>query len=114
MVRTLRTLTAATAAVAFTALLATSASALPAGSVQQPPAASETIQVRDGCGRGMRYSNRRDRCVRSNDDRRGNDAGRAINRMFNQAIGGGSQRRGRDVCGRGFRFSHNRGRCVRD
>jgi hypothetical protein len=97
---------------------------------------SDVILVRDGCGRGMRFSNRRGGCVEDfNSAPRvvvvprgcgrgfrmtgrgdcvpvhgGDDASRVINSLIGQAIGGGG-RRG-DGCGPGLRFSNSRGRCV--
>lgn len=59
----LKTITTAAAAGALTALLTVGASALPLAPLKQPGAESNLILVRDGCGRGMRYSNSRDRCV---------------------------------------------------
>jgi hypothetical protein len=56
-----------------------SASALPLAPVAQAASETSDIQlVRDGCGRGLRYSNRRDRCVRIRDrDVRRDDDGDA-------------------------------------
>ena len=48
---------------------------------------ADTTQVRDGCGRGMRFSERRQRCVPDED----------------REVG---------VCPRGFRWSDGRQRCV--
>jgi hypothetical protein len=70
---------------------------------------SDVTLVRDGCGRGMRYSHRRGGCVPS-DGPRGDDPGRVIGGIINRAIDPGP-RRG-DGCGRGWRYSNSRGRCV--
>ena len=51
---------------------------------------SDLLLVRDGCGRGMRFSNSRQRCV--------------------EDFGGGP--RVEPGCPRGMRFSNSRGRCV--
>lgn len=53
---------AATVAVAVTSL-AGSAEAFPAAPVKQIAVENHLILVRDGCGPGMRFSNRRDRCI---------------------------------------------------
>jgi len=71
---------------------------------------SDVTLVRDGCGRGMRFSNSRQRCVEDGGPRRDEPA-RVINRIINQSVGGGAGRRG-DGCGRGMRFSNSRQRCV--
>jgi hypothetical protein len=101
----LKTLTLAVALSAMTALYAGGASALPAAPATTQAATqaaqNDVTLVRDGCGRGQRFSNRRNRCVERDDDRgfRGRD------RDF---------RRDRDGCRRGWRFSNRRNRCVRD
>ena len=79
---------------------------------------SHLMQVRDGCGRGFRYSNRRGRCVEDFDDRRGppvrrgppGDPGVAIM----QGIIGGAMMapRGRPACPRHMRWSERRNGCV--
>lgn len=78
---------------------------------------SHVLQVRDGCGRGRRYSNRRDRCVEDFDDRRGPpvrrgqpvDPGVAI---MQGVIGGMVAPRGRPGCPRNMRWSDRRNACV--
>lgn len=118
--------------------------ALPAGDASAAPLAfakgvisqaqdSDLVLIRDGCGRGMRFSNRRQTCVedfnsgprfvepgcprgmRFSNSRGhcvpmgGVDPGAAIvNGVINGLIGGG----GHPNCGPGFRFSNSRGRCV--
>jgi hypothetical protein len=65
---------------------------------------SDVTVVRDGCGRGMRYSRSRGRCVLERDA----DPVRPIVREL--------LRPGRDAmpgCGRGFRWSERARRCVR-
>lgn len=98
-------------------LLANNAHALPlvgGATAIQGAQDSDVTLVRDGCGRGMRFSNNRGRCVRDGDGRRGDQVDRQINRMINRAIGGGSARHHDRDCGRGFHFSNRRGRCVRN
>jgi hypothetical protein len=61
---------ALTVAVGATSVpLAGSASALPLALAKTAAMATDAIQVRDGCGRGMRFSNRRQRCVEADRDR---------------------------------------------
>jgi hypothetical protein len=94
-------------------ILTIGAAGLPAAAAPLAPTSvmsddSLIVPVRDGCGRGMRFSNSRQMCVADfgdrrdmrGDDRRGNfrDDGRRDN--F------------RSECGRGMRFSNSRGRCV--
>jgi len=69
--------------------------------------------VRDGCGRGMRFSNRRQACVPQGGG--GVDPGAVIMQGVIQGLvgsGGGGVRRG-DGCPRGMRFSNSRQACVR-
>src|SRR5436190_1617322 len=70
---------------------------------------SDVTLVRDGCGRGMRYSNRRGGCVPIDGGGPGPDPAAAIiGGVINQAIGSGRPR----GCGRGMRWSDRRGGCV--
>jgi hypothetical protein len=71
----------------LSAFVAFDAGAMPFAPLQQGLAADETVLVRDGCGRGMRFSERRGRCVPDED-------------------------RDVRVCPRGFRWSERRERCV--
>jgi hypothetical protein len=80
-------LVATAAIVAFSALVALDAGAMPLAP-DLGLASGDTTLVRDGCGRGMRFSERRGRCVPDED--RGEVA----------------------VCPRGFRWSDGRQRCV--
>jgi hypothetical protein len=65
--------------------------------------------VRDGCGRGMRFSNRRQACVPEGG---GVDPGTAIIQgIIGGVVGSGGPRRG-DGCPRGMRFSNSRQACV--
>ena len=97
----LKITTFAIAVGAVSALLAVDAGALPVASVaHQAAAENNLVLVRDGCGRGMRYSHRRQRCVE--EGRGGPPVVIVPGREF------------RDRCGRGWRYSHSRGRCVRD
>jgi hypothetical protein len=100
-------------AMAGTVLLAAgSADAAPLALGKSAIAQSEALDggvilVRDGCGRGMRYSNRRGGCVPQ--DRGGVDPAAAI---IGGVIGGVLAPRRGDGCPRGWRFSNSRGRCV--
>jgi hypothetical protein len=88
---------------AVTALFAFDAGALPVAATQQQASADDNlVLVRDGCGRGMRYSHRRQRCVV--------DGGGGPPPVV--IVPGGVVRDG--GCARGWRWSHRRGRCVRD
>ena len=69
------------------AFVAFDAGAMPLAPVQQGLTADDTLFVRDGCGRGFRFSERRQRCVPDED-------------------------RTLAVCPRGFRWSDGRQRCV--
>jgi hypothetical protein len=94
-------------AVGAFALLAGPADAAPLTSSKSAISQSdETVLtlVRDGCGRGMRFSNRRQACVPQGG---GVDPGTAII----QGIIGGVVNAPRG-CGRGMRWSNSRGRCV--
>lgn len=85
-------------AAAMTGLSAPDANALPLALAKSADVGQVTVMVRDGCGRGMRFSNSRQTCVEAFDDRRQfRDEPR---RVF------------RDECGRGQRFSNSRQRCV--
>jgi hypothetical protein len=87
------------AAIAAIAAIPAGAGALPLAHQKAGIANSDTVQlVREGCGRGMQWSERRRRCVEDNP--------RAQIRDF---IRGGER-----SCGRGLRWSERRGRCVRD
>lgn len=59
----LKTITITVTAAAVSALLTVGASAAPLAPAKQFGIESNITLVRDGCGRGMRYSNSRDRCV---------------------------------------------------
>jgi hypothetical protein len=107
----MRTLQALIIAIAAVFLLAGGADAAPLGlgtsaAIQSDAQEGDVTLVRDGCGRGMRYSNRRGGCVPI--DRGPDPAAAIIGGVINQAI---SPRRG-DGCPRGWRFSNSRGRCV--
>ena len=85
---------------AMTAILPATATAMPLAPASQMNAAAQAgdnglTLVRDNCGRGRHFSNRRNRCV-SDDNFRGPQ------RNFR-----------RDDCRRGWHFSQRRGRCVR-
>ena len=144
--RTIRSTTLAALALPILAMLlmASDAGAVPLGlgkgAINELSAHESTvILVRDGCGRGMRFSNRRQMCVEDFDRgprfvapgcprgmRFSNSRGRCVpmhgqvdpgvaimQGIIGGAIGGAvnSGRRG-DGCGRGMRFSNSRQRCV--
>ena len=69
---------------------------------------SDVTLVRDGCGRGMRFSNRRQACVPIGG---GVDPGVVIMQGIIQGVVGSGGRRG-DGCPRGMRFSNSRQACV--
>jgi hypothetical protein len=93
----LKTLAMTVALGAGAALLAADATALPLSQGKAGVAAHDTVLlVREGCGRGWQWSERRRRCVRDNP--------RA---MMRDLVG-------RDRCGRGFHWSERRERCVRN
>jgi hypothetical protein len=83
-----RIVLSAAALIGLAALLAADASAIPFSAAQSGETASDTILVRDGCGRGLRWSNRRQACVPDDDV---------------PIVRG---------CPPGFRFSEGRQRCV--
>ena len=70
---------------------------------------SNLTLVRDGCGRGMRFSNRRQACVPQGGG--GVDPGAAIVHGIIQGVVGSGGRG--DGCPRGMRFSNSRQACVR-
>ena len=72
---------------ALGALVAVEAGAMPLSPVQHGFGSNDLTLVRDGCGRGFRFSERRQRCVPDED----------------REVG---------VCPRGFRWSDGRQRCV--
>ena len=82
-----RMLMVAAAVGALGALVTFEAGAMPLSPVEQGFGVSDLMLVRDGCGRGMRFSERRQRCVP--------DVEREI-----------------AVCPRGFSWSDGRQRCV--
>jgi hypothetical protein len=93
----LKTLALTIAVGAGCALLAAEARALPLAQGKAGAGAPEAVQlVREGCGPGMQWSERRRRCVADNP--------RAMLRDLTR----------HDRCGRGFHWSDRRGRCVRD
>jgi hypothetical protein len=92
------------AAICATAAIPAGAGALPLAQQKAGIANSDTVQlVREGCGRGMQWSERRRRCVEDN-------PGAQIRDMMR----GGEVRGGGRSCGRGMRWSERRGGCVRD
>ena len=90
--------------IAFTVALGAAAALLPAGAGAMPLAQdkagvadSDTVLlVREGCGRGMQWSERRRRCVPDSMRAQIRDAVKDTRR-----------------CGPGFHYSERRGRCVR-
>lgn len=96
--RLLALLAFAVAMTGLSGLSAPDANALPLALAKSADVEHVTVMVRDGCGRGMRFSNRRQTCVEAFDDRR----------EFRDE----PRRFVRDECGRGQRFSNSRQRCV--
>jgi hypothetical protein len=90
----------AVAAAGLSTLAITESAALPLAAAKTAAAVeSDALLVRDGCGRGMRFSNRRQACVEDfNDGPQRFEGGRDFRRV--------------DECGRGMRFSNSRQRCV--
>jgi hypothetical protein len=75
------------------------ADAMPLAQTKDGISTSDTVLlVREGCGPGRQWSERRRRCVEDNPRSQIRDMMR------------GAERR----CGRGLRWSDRRGRCVRD
>ncbi len=92
----LKTATLTVAIAAMSALFALDASALPlAAAKQQAAVESQLTLVRDGCGRGMRFSNHREDCVVDIHSR----SRREIRSRHHFAS---------DECPRGWRFSNRR------
>jgi hypothetical protein len=99
----------AAAILAVSAFVVSDADAMPIAPVDGF-ASGDTTLVRDGCGRGMRFSERRGRCVPDED----RDVA-VCPRGFRWSDG--RQRcvpevRVREACPPGFRFSERRERCV--
>jgi hypothetical protein len=93
----LKTLALTIAIGAGSALLATDAGALPLAQDKAGVAASDTVLlVRERCGPGRQWSERRRRCV--------TDTPRGMMRDMTR----------RHHCGRGLHWSDRRGRCVRN
>ena len=93
----LKTLVLTAALAAATTLIPAGAGAMPLAQDKAAIAGSDTVLlVREGCGPGMQYSERRRRCVP--------DSARAQMRD-------GVNMTGR--CGFGYHWSDRRGRCVR-
>jgi hypothetical protein len=101
----LKTIAFAAAMGTVTALMPAGAGAMPLAQDKAGIATSDTmLLVREGCGRGMQWSNRERRCVPDS-------TGAQIRDMMR----GGDDRRGaRERCGPGRRWSERRERCVRD
>ena len=89
----LKTFTLTVAIGAMVALFGVTANAAPISPSKQITSESNVLLVRDGCGRGMRFSHGRNRCVEQFESRR---------------------RMRRDDCRRGQHFSHRLERCVWD
>ena len=105
------------------------AQAMPMAAIQVPAAETEPLLVRDGCGRGMRFSNSRQRCVpdgdggfRGDGDFRRGPPPRAFDdgfrrgpppRAFDDGFRRGPPPRAFESgCPRGQRFSNSRQACV--
>lgn len=102
----LKTLVLTAAVGIMSALFVADASAMPLAQGKQTIEDSDTTLVADGCGRGMRYSNSRGRCVPQRD-------ADPIAPIIREIIRPRQEYRSRQDCGWGFRFSESRGRCVR-
>jgi hypothetical protein len=89
----LKTLTFAVAMATFSTLLAADAGAMPLAQTKQAAAQNDLVLVREGCGPGRRWSERRHRCVGEG------PIGRIIRR---------------EVCGPFHHWSVRRHRCVRN
>ena len=97
--------------IAFAAVLGIMAALIPGGAGALPLAQDKAgiasqdsvLLVREGCGRGMQWSERRRQCVPD-----------SANAQIRDMMRGGEVRGGRDRCGRGMRWSERRGYCVRD
>jgi hypothetical protein len=89
----LKTLTFALALGTFTTLLAVDAGALPLAQAAQAATSSDVVLVREGCGPGRRWSERRHHCV----------ANGPVGRIIRDAA---------RPCGPRHHWSVRRGRCV--
>jgi hypothetical protein len=99
-----------TAAVgALGALVAFDAGAMPFAPAADGLAAGDTMLVRDGCGRGLRWSERRQRCVPDEDRVRVCPRGFRWSERRERCV---PEARVLDDCPPGFRFSESRQRCV--
>lgn len=117
---------------ALVAIVLSGAVTLPANDSSAAPMSAATIgatqpqvlQVRDGCGRGLRFSERRGACVEDFDDAPGYDRGppRDYDRrpppvVYDRRPPAPEYYRERGPvapdCGRGMRFSNSRQACVR-
>lgn len=95
----LKTIALTAALGALAALMPAGAGALPLAQDKAGIAASDTVLlVREGCGRGMQWSERRRRCVPDS-------AGAQVRDMVRGVT---------DRCGPGRHYSERRGRCVRN
>ena len=93
----LKTIAFAAAIGAAAALIPASAGAMPLAQDKAGIGSSDTVLlIREGCGPGMQYSERRRRCVPDSMRAQIKDAVRETGR-----------------CGFGFHYSERRGRCVR-
>ncbi len=101
----LKTLALSAAIGAMTALVAVPAGAMPLSQSKQTVENEDITAVRDGCGRGFRYSSSRGRCVRVG----GPGPGVVVPIPGLQVIIPGVRR----GCGPGSRWSPRWGRCVR-
>ena len=95
----LKTIALTAALGALAALMPAGTGALPLAQDKAGIAASDTVLlVREGCGRGMQWSERRRRCV-------ADSAGAQVRDMVRGVT---------DRCGPGRHYSARRGRCVRN
>jgi hypothetical protein len=109
---------AAVAAAGLSALICSDAVAAPLAAAMPAGVESPTLQVRDGCGRGMRFSNSRQACVEDFGEGRGGGYDEGPRRYGDRPRGDGEGRgygyrdAPRPDCGPGMRFSNSRQACV--
>lgn len=108
----------AVAAAGLSALVSSDAVAAPLAVAKPAAVESHTLLVRDGCGRGMRFSNSRQACVEDFGEGRG-DYGEGPRGYGDRPRGPGYGDGYRDAprvmvpdCGRGMRYSNSRQACV--
>jgi hypothetical protein len=113
------TLLIAVAAAGLAVLVGGNAMAAPLAMAKPATVESHTLLVRDGCGRGMRFSNSRQTCVEDFGEGRGGGYGEGPRGFDERPRGYGYGEGYRDAprvvvpdCGRGMRYSNSRQACV--